>query len=156
MGGDYSGALGLTGGMMFGAFGMDDDGGGGNGNIGINFDRTREIEAEGKMLDQRNEEGIRIFIQAGKRGFIARPKELDEACVDLVGRWRYLFFGKPRPAFIFRHRTRGNMTFIFQTKYDAVIGLYELQNLFKRKLDIQLNLKDYKKGLRKYAKMQSS
>jgi hypothetical protein len=115
----------------------------------------KEVDGESADLDRCNVDGVRAYIRTHAGGFTARPKDLDEIRLDLVGEWKawfFGFFGKPDPAFILRHRSEGEWTFLFPKKKDVVIALYELGRLFGDQLEVGLPQEEYRKALKKYEK----
>jgi hypothetical protein len=61
--------------------------------------QNRDIEEEGEKLDDRNAEALRIYIKAGKRGFKARPEELERVRIDYAnsGKWYRFSSGEESP-----------------------------------------------------------
>lgn len=113
----------------------------------------REVEEEGQMLDKRGVAGIRIFIKANKRGYQFDPEDLEAVRLDYIGKWKRLFFCKPTPVFIVDSPRHGRLKFRLPAKKDVVIALHELKRLFGDDLDVSLRMDDYKKALKKYAKI---
>jgi hypothetical protein len=116
----------------------------------------REVEEEGQMLDRRGVAGIRIFIKANKRGFQFDADDLHEVRLDYVGKWKRLFFCRPTPAFILDSPADGRLKFCLPAKKDVVIAIHELGRLFGDDLQVNVRLEDYKKALKKYAKIRGA
>jgi hypothetical protein len=115
----------------------------------------RDIEEEGQSLAKRGEEGIRIYIRANDRGYEFDAEELDEIRLDYVGKWKRIFFMSPNPALFLRGADE-KMTLLLPKKKDVVIALHELELLCGDKLEVNLRIDEYRKALKKYAKMRDS
>jgi hypothetical protein len=117
------------------------------------LDVEGQIERMRETFDTLGADGIRAYVKETNRGFVINPKDLDEAWIDAVGKWKRLFFGRPSPALILNHRKQGKLVFVFRKKHDVVVGVYETDRLLGDHLAIALNLDRYRKAIRKYEKM---
>ncbi|HZZ79460.1 MAG TPA: hypothetical protein VFE62_13130 [Gemmataceae bacterium] len=115
----------------------------------------REVEEEGQTLAKRGEDGVRTYIRANDRGYEFDSEELDEVRLDYAGKWKRLFFMSPTPA-LFLRDGKDKFIFLLPKKKDVVIALHELELLCGDNLEINLRMDDYKKPLKKYAKMRDS
>jgi hypothetical protein len=141
--------------------------------IGFGIAKLRELNERPNDLDESSkfklvvneqlsglakcdEADIHNYIKEKKRGYVLDLAKLKGAQIDYVLKWQHRFFGKPGPALILNHSSKGKLIFLFRKRSDLVIALFEMQQLFEDRLEVGVNTDDYRKALKKYEEIRNS